>query len=181
VRVRVLLDDMSFKGRDAMIAALDAHPNIEIRMFNPFAHRGARGLDFITDVKRVNHRMHNKLMVMDNALAIVGGRNVGDHYFQVHTEANFRDLDVAASGPVIREISSVFDYFWNGEWAVPISALVERRYTDADLQQARETLGERIAADKLPLSDRSGCGPAQVGAQGRDRQVRLGAGPYRLG
>ena len=68
---------MSFKGRDAMIAALDAHTNIEIRMFNPFAHRGARGLDFITDFKRVNHRMHNKLMVMDNALAIVGGRNIG--------------------------------------------------------------------------------------------------------
>jgi putative cardiolipin synthase len=150
VRVRVLLDDMSFKGRDAMIAALDAHPNIEIRMFNPFAYRGARGLDFITDFKRVNHRMHNKLMVMDNALAIIGGRNVGDHYFQVHTEANFRDLDIAAGGPVVREISSVFDHFWNGEWAVPISALAGRPYTEADLQQARETLSERIAADSYP-------------------------------
>jgi putative cardiolipin synthase len=150
VRVRVLLDDMSFKGRDAMIAALDAHPNIEIRMFNPFAHRGARGLDFITDFKRVNHRMHNKLMVMDNALAIVGGRNIGNHYFQVDTEANFRDLDIAAGGPVVREISSVFDYFWNGEWAVPISALVGRPYTEADLQRARETLNERIAADDYP-------------------------------
>lgn len=150
VRVRVLLDDMSFKGRDATIAALDAHPNIEIRMFNPFAHRGARGLDFITDFKRVNHRMHNKLMVMDNALAIVGGRNVGDHYFQVHTEANFRDLDIATGGPVVREISSVFDHFWNGDWAVPISALVGRPYTEADLQQARQTLSERIAADNYP-------------------------------
>jgi putative cardiolipin synthase len=150
VRVRVLLDDMSFKGRDAMIAALDAYPNIEIRMFNPFAHRSARGLDFITDFKRVNHRMHNKLMVMDNALAIVGGRNIGNHYFQVDTEANFRDLDVAAGGPVVREISSVFDYFWNGEWAVPISALAGRRYTKADLQQARQTLSERIAADNYP-------------------------------
>jgi putative cardiolipin synthase len=150
VRVRVLLDDISFKGRDAVIAALNAHPNIEIRMFNPFAHRGARGLDFITDFGRVNHRMHNKLMVMDNAMAIVGGRNIGDHYFQVHTEANFRDLDVAAVGPVVREISSVFDHFWNGKWAVPISALVDRPYTDADLKTALETMREHIAMDDYP-------------------------------
>jgi putative cardiolipin synthase len=119
-------------------------------MFNPFTHRGARGLDFITDFNRVNHRMHNKLMVMDNALAIVGGRNVGNHYFGVRTEANFRDLDVAAGGPVVREISSVFDYFWNGEWAVPISVLVDRPHTEADLQQARATLHERIVADNYP-------------------------------
>jgi putative cardiolipin synthase len=150
VRVRVLLDDISFKGRDSVIAALDAHPKVEIRMFNPFAHRGARGLDFITDFKRVNHRMHNKLMVMENTLAIVGGRNIGDHYFGVHTEANYRDLDVAAAGPVVREISSVFDHFWNGDWAVPISALVDRPYSEQDLQAARATLRERIAADHYP-------------------------------
>jgi putative cardiolipin synthase len=150
VRVRVLLDDINFKGRDAVIAALDAHPNIEIRLFNPFAHRGARGLDFLADFQRVNHRMHNKLMVMDNALAIVGGRNVGDHYFGVHAEANFRDLDVAAGGPVVRQISSVFDHFFNGKWAVPIAVLVDRPYTEADLGQARATLHERIAADNYP-------------------------------
>jgi len=150
VRVRVLLDDITFKGRDAVIAALDAHPKIEIRMFNPFAHRGARGLDFIADFKRVNHRMHNKLMVMDNALAIVGGRNIGDHYFGVHTEANYRDLDVAAGGPVVQEISAVFDHFFNGDWAIPISALVDRPYTDKDLQEARATLRERIATDNYP-------------------------------
>jgi putative cardiolipin synthase len=150
VRVRVLLDDISFKGRDAVIAALDAHPNIEIRMFNPFAHRGARGLDFLTDFGRVNHRMHNKMMIMDNALAIIGGRNVGDHYFDVHTEANFRDLDVAAGGPVVREISSVFDHFWNGRWAVPIAALVDRPFTGEDLRQARATLRERIAEEDYP-------------------------------
>ncbi len=150
VRVRVLLDHISFKGRDSVIAALDAHPKVEIRMFNPFAHQGARGLDFITDFKRVNHRMHNKLMVMDNTLAIVGGRNIGDHYFGVHTEANYRDLDVAAAGPVVREISSVFDHFWNGDWAVPISALVDRPYSEQDLQAARATLRERIAADHYP-------------------------------
>lgn len=150
VRVRVLLDDMNFKGRDAVLAALDAHPNIEIRVFNPFALRGARGLEFLTNFARVNHRMHNKLLVMDNTLAIVGGRNIGNHYFQVDTQANFRDLDVAAGGPVVREISSVFDHFWNGDWAVPISVLVERAYTEKDLQAARTTIREGIAADHYP-------------------------------
>lgn len=80
VRVRILLDDINLKGRDAVIAALDAHPNIEIRLFNPFAHRSARALDFIADFNRVNRRMHNKLMAIDNAVAIVGGRNIGNHY-----------------------------------------------------------------------------------------------------
>jgi putative cardiolipin synthase len=87
---------------------------------------------------------------MDNALAIVGGRNVGNHYFGVHTEANFRDLDVAAGGPVVREISTVFDHFFNGEWAVPIAVIVDRPYTEKDLQAARATLRERIAEDKYP-------------------------------
>jgi len=150
VRVRLLLDDMTFKGRDPALAALDAHPNIEIRMVNPFAQRSARGLEFLTNFQRLNHRMHNKTLVMDNALAIVGGRNVGDHYFEVHTNANFRDLDVAAGGPVVREISSVFDRFWNGHWSVPISALVDRPATQADLQAARTTLRALIAADNYP-------------------------------
>jgi putative cardiolipin synthase len=150
VRVRVLLDDINLKGRDAVIASLDAHPNIKIRLFNPFAHRSARALDFIADFDRINHRMHNKLMVMDNAVAIVGGRNIGDHYFQVHTEANFRDLDIAAGGPVVREISSVFDHFWNGEWSVPIGALVGRPYTQEDLLAARAAMRETMAADDYP-------------------------------
>jgi len=150
VRVRLLVDDINLKGRDAIVAAIDAHPNIEIRIFNPFAHRTARGLDFIADFNRVNRRMHNKVMVMDNAVAIVGGRNIGNHYFGVATDANFRDLDIAAGGPVVREISQVFDRFWNGEWAVPISVLVDRPYTEQDLRQARATLREKIAADDYP-------------------------------
>jgi len=148
--VRVLLDDISFKGRDAVIAALDAHPSIEIRMFNPFVHRGARGLDFVTDFRRVNHRMRNKLLVVDNALAMVGGRNIGNHYFGVDTGANYRDLDIAAGGPVVREISSVFDHFFNGDWAVPISALAGRPVLEKDLREARTILLERIAADRYP-------------------------------
>jgi putative cardiolipin synthase len=150
VRVRLLVDDMTVSGRDAAVAAVDAHPNIEIRIFNPFARRKARALDFITDFNRVNHRMHNKIMVMDNALAIVGGRNIGNHYFGVDTEANFRDLDIAAGGPVVREISDVFDHFWNGPWAIPIAALVDRPHTDEDLQATLKTVREQIAEGNYP-------------------------------
>jgi putative cardiolipin synthase len=150
VRVRLLVDDINLGGRDAMVAAMDAHPNIEIRVFNPFANRSARVFDFLTDLGRVNHRMHNKIMVMDNALAIVGGRNIGNHYFNVATDANFRDLDIAAAGPVVREISTVFDYFWNGDWAVPIAALVDRPYTEADLRATRMTVRAWLAENPYP-------------------------------
>jgi len=150
VRVRILVDDISLAGRDARVAAVDAHPNIEIRVFNPFANRDKRGFDFLIDLNRVNHRMHNKLMVMDNAVAIVGGRNIGNHYFGVATDANFRDLDIAAAGPVVRDTSRVFDHFWNGDWAVPIAALVKRPYTENDIKAFREIVKERIEEEKYP-------------------------------
>jgi putative cardiolipin synthase len=150
VRVRVLLDDINTESDVPIAAALDVHPNIEVRIFNPFANRGARLFDFALDLDRVNHRMHNKILVADNAVAIVGGRNIGNHYFEVATDANFRDLDIAAAGPVVRDISGVFDHFWNSDWAVPVSALLERPYTDADLQAAVRSFRERIAAEPYP-------------------------------
>ena len=150
VRVRILVDDLNLEGRDAGIAALDAHPNIEIRIFNPFAHRSGQALDFIADFDRVNHRMHNKLFVMDNAVAIVGGRNIGDHYFEVHQQVNFRDMDVVAGGPVVREASGIFDHFWNSDWAVPIKALVDRPATEADLRAAVKTVREQITKEPFP-------------------------------
>ena len=150
VRVRLLLDDINLKGRDAVVAAMDAHENIEIRLFNPFSNRGIPALNFITDFNRVNHRMHNKMMVMDNSAAILGGRNIGNHYFGVDTHANFRDLDIMAAGPVVKDVSSVFDHFWNGEWSFPIAALVEEPQTEADLQAVREGLREKIAGESYP-------------------------------
>jgi len=150
VRVRILIDDVNLKDRDAGIAALDAHPNVEIRLFNPFAHRGSHLVGFLVDFARVNHRMHNKLMVMDNALAIVGGRNMSDPYFEVDPRANFRDLDIAAAGPVVRDLSKVFDRFWNGEWSVPIAALVDRPYGEADLSAHMQRIREAIAKQDYP-------------------------------
>jgi putative cardiolipin synthase len=150
VKVRLLVDDMNLSGRDKVVAAIDASPNIEIRIFNPFAHRDSRVLDFLTDMRRVNHRMHNKIMVMDNAVAIVGGRNIGNHYFGVDTHANFRNLDIAAAGPVVREISATFDTFWNGDWSVTIEVLVDRPNTDEDLQAAMATVRKQIADNNYP-------------------------------
>ncbi len=150
VRVRILIDDNGLGGSDSAIAALDAHENIEIRIFNPFANREFTLLNFITDFNRVNHRSHNKMMVVDNAITIVGGRNIGNHYFDVDTEANFRDLDVMGVGPVVRDVSSVFDLFWNGEWAIPITALVDRRYSKTDMETQVNFLRAQIASDDYP-------------------------------
>ena len=104
VKVRLLVDDPFNKpgGSDSVRAALDAHPNIEICLFNPHAYRRWSALDFLVDFRRVNRRMHNKLMLTDDAAAIVGGRNIGDVYYGVNTVANFRDLDVLAVGPINR-------------------------------------------------------------------------------
>jgi putative cardiolipin synthase len=150
VRVRVLLDDINLAERDQAVASLDAHPNIEIRLFNPFANREIRTFDFLSDLGRVNHRMHNKMIIMDNSVAIIGGRNIGNHYFDVATDANFRDLDIAAAGPIVRQASDVFDYFWNGDWSYPIAALVERPFGKDDLEITRNALLAEIDQDSYP-------------------------------
>jgi len=126
VRVRVLLDDANTGGLDPMLATLDAHPNIEIRLFNPFANRGFRVSDFAFDFSRVNRRMHNKSFTADNQLTIVGGRNIGDEYFGANMDVGFQDLDVVAVGPVVREVSTAFDLFWNSASAYPAASLLAR-------------------------------------------------------
>ena len=151
VRVRILVDDINLSGRDARIASLDAHPNIEIRIFNPFANRKFRALDFVFDMARVNHRMHNKMMIMDNALTLVGGRNVGAHYFQAHTRSNFRDLDIVGAGPIVRDTSEVFDRFWNGPWSIPVAQLVKKAYGQQQLVTAVADIRRQIEEDDYPF------------------------------
>ena len=150
VKVRLLVDDPYYKASDPIKAALDAHPNVEIRLFNPATNRRWSRLDFLVDFRRMNRRMHNKLMVADNAAAIVGGRNIGDHYYGVNTVANFRDLDVLAVGPVVPDLSGVFDRFWNSASTVPIAAIVERTYGAADLDAILNRLREEIATADYP-------------------------------
>lgn len=131
VRVRLLLDDANTGGLDPTLAALDAHPNIEVRLFNPFANRGFRAGDFVLDFSRVNRRMHNKSFTADNLVTIVGGRNVGDEYFGANMEVGFQDLDVLAIGPVVSEVSKQFDLFWNSPSAYPAASLIAPAQPDS--------------------------------------------------
>ena len=151
VRVRVLIDDMYFTStRDARIAALDAHPNIEFRVFNPVTHRGLRLWGLVSEFGRVNRRMHNKLFVMDNALAIVGGRNIADVYFGVRTDHNYRDLDVLTAGPLVGELSASFDAFWNSEWAIPIAAVVKHAPSEHDMRRMMQELTAEVGTAGYP-------------------------------
>lgn len=140
VRVRILIDDLHTGGKEMGIATLDRHPSIEVRLFNPFAARNGRTSQLVRAFARLNHRMHNKTFIADNAIAIVGGRNIGDVYFGVDAAANFRDLDLAAAGPVVEEISASFDLFWNSEWAVPAGALLGSSHADEQILETREKL-----------------------------------------
>jgi cardiolipin synthase C len=124
VRVRLLLDDLNTGGLDPTIAALDAHPNIEVRLYNPLMQRGVRSLNFLTDFTRVNRRMHNKSFTVDNQVSVVGGRNIGNEYFGAGSGIVFADLDVIAVGAAAREVSKEFDLYWNSPSAYPAASFV---------------------------------------------------------
>ena len=143
VRVRLLLDDINTKGLDPTLAALDAHPNIEVRLYNPFAQRRARWMSYLTDFQRVNRRMHNKSFTVDNAVTIVGGRNVGNEYFAAGAGVAFADLDVIAVGPVVHDVSAAFDRYWNSASAYPATGLLPSPTTETS-----ELLREKFAATR---------------------------------
>lgn len=124
VRVRLLQDDNTTEGLDATLAALNSHPNIEVRLFNPFVIRSPRFVGFLTDFPRLNRRMHNKSLTVDNQATIVGGRNIGDAYFGAGEGAAFADLDVLAVGPVVGEVSRQFDQYWASASAYPASRIL---------------------------------------------------------
>ena len=124
VRVRLLLDDANTYGLDSELAALDAHPNIELRLYNPFVQRGSRGFAYASDFGRLNRRMHNKSFVVDNQASVVGGRNIADEYFGAAEALGFADLDVVAIGPVVAEVSREFDLYWNSASAYPAAYFV---------------------------------------------------------
>ena len=125
VRVRVLLDDINVAGRDAVFARLVAHPNVQIRIYNPSSARQGvlRLLGFVRNFSQLNRRMHNKSFTADGAITIVGGRNVGDEYFDLDPEVNFRDRELLVAGPVVAEVIAGFEAFWNSTWTKPVLAL----------------------------------------------------------
>src|SRR6266704_1328798 len=126
VQVRLLLDDNNTAGLDPVLAALDAHPNIAVRLFNPFRVRRWRLLGYLTDFKRLNRRMHNKSFTADGQVTVIGGRNVGDEYFEAGQAPWFVDLDVLAIGPVVSDVSRDFDRYWASASSIPAARVLPR-------------------------------------------------------
>ncbi|WP_157071615.1 phospholipase D family protein [Steroidobacter denitrificans] len=153
VRVRVLLDDMDARSRDSVLVALNRHPKIQIRLFNPFATRAGilRTLrELFSRWSRLNHRMHNKSWIMDEELAIVGGRNIGDEYFSVSEEVNFVDMDVLLSGAAVGETLHSFETYWRFSSSVPVSRLHrvgQSKYTLNELRTALLAESTRFAME----------------------------------
>ncbi|SMG15549.1 phospholipase D family protein [Paraburkholderia susongensis] len=153
VRVRMLVDDLNFKDIDRIMAGLNTHDNIEIRVFNPFgsAQEGMfeRTANLFTQIGHFTRRMHNKAMIADNQLAIVGGRNLGDEYFSASETLQFRDLDVLAAGPIVADVSASFDDYWNSGLAYPLRVLNKQKFDQKELDQTRDDLRQhwRVNAD----------------------------------
>lgn len=183
VRVRMLLDAMNLTKEDRMLGALDAHPHIQVRLFNPFGTREPSTFSklgqFVVEGRRLNRRMHNKSMIVDDTVAIIGGRNIGNDYFDASNDTNFRDVDLIAIGPVVPEASHTFDAYWNCDAAYPVKAFRDARDTQEDLANLRVALAKdarsfaqsdyaEAAAEAFPegpTSDRRGAwfwGPAEL-------------------
>src|SRR6266478_4975307 len=164
VRVRVLVDDLNTAGEDRRFMHLGEHPHVEVRVFNPFpggrSTMWTRLLASVSEIPRINHRMHNKLIVADNAIAITGGRNIGDQYFTRDVHSNFIDLDVVAAGTIVPELSASFDAFWNSKYAYPIASLAAPVPAELLLKALEESasspdanwLAQEIATDDLQLT-----------------------------
>ena len=147
VHIRLLIDDGDTLAGDEQIAILAVHPDVEIRIFNPFVYRGhraaLRSLEFMLRAARVDYRMHNKLLVADNATALIGGRNIGDAYFQIDAEAQYADDDVFAAGPIVQKLSTTFDEYWNSALAIPVEALAGGMPSTAAFETNRQSLDQQ--------------------------------------
>ena len=143
VQVRVMLDDINLNERENLLAALDLHPQIDIRIFNPIPSR--RGLikwfNFMSDFSRLNRRMHNKSFTVDGVISIVGGRNIGDEYFDLSDDINFRDRDVLVMGAVVTDIRASFGDYWNSRWSYPVNLLADK--VSSDLPVLSEVVAPR--------------------------------------
>ena len=148
VRVRLLIDDMDLGGRDNGLLALDSHPNIEMRVFNPFDRKIGRMPQFVTGFGSVTRRMHNQSFTVDNQVTIVGGRNIGNEYFDADPTLEFSDLDVMAIGDVVNDVSHSFDLYWNSELAYPVTTLIENRLSEEEIKQLYQKLQSYIEEHK---------------------------------
>jgi putative cardiolipin synthase len=144
VKVRLLIDDISTGGMDEELMGIADHPNIDLRLFNPFASRGMRALDF-WQFQRLNRRMHNKSFTADNQATIIGGRNIAAEYFAYHEGYNFGDLDTLAVGPIVDETSDMFDRYWNHRKAVPMKQVTGQQDDNGErMAYVREQLTKNV-------------------------------------
>jgi putative cardiolipin synthase len=191
VRIRILIDDGDTVAGDEQILRLNNYRSAELRIYNPGKYRGhlrfVRRLQFVLNAGRLDFRMHNKLLVADNAVALIGGRNIGNQYFQIDPESQFADDDVFAAGPIVPDLSRTFDEFWNSALAIPAEALGRahqsgaRRTKPGGLDYAALIAGDQpiagIMSGELPLAWAS----AQLVYDSPDKkQVASGAVPGAL-
>jgi len=149
VRVRILLDDINVDSEvESMLYAMDQHVNIEVRLYNPFASRGFRLADFVTDGFHMNRRMHNKSFTVDGQMTIVGGRNIGNEYFSADEESNFADLDVISVGPVVEDVEKQFDTYWNSNVVITVAAFDHNQASFEDLEKLRKELSEFLESKR---------------------------------
>jgi putative cardiolipin synthase len=175
VRVRLLVDDMDLAGRDLGAAVLDSHPHMEVRIFNPFSRRTSRLSQFVTRMGSVTRRMHNKSFTVDNQVTILGGRNIGDEYFEADPDLAFADLDVLTIGPAVKEVSTAFDLYWNSELAYPALVLRGKPPKPEEIKQLRQKLDEYVAqqADSAYLT---ALGDSNLSYKIREKEVRYNWG-----
>lgn len=153
VRVRLLFDDVFTTATDDEIALLDAHPNVEIRVFNPLSRNSTLVGNFVLDFARVNRRMHNKAMIADGAMAIVGGRNIADEYYQINTSHEFADFDLFVAGEPVARLSAAFDLYWQDPWSLPFEAV--GRVDATALREAVTAFRARTDRPEAAIYDRA--------------------------
>jgi len=144
VRVRLLLDDIFTTVDDAYFSFMNAHPNVEVRIFNPISRKGLFIFNYLGHFSLANRRMHNKSFVVDNQVAIVGGRNIAVEYFQLETSGEFIDFDMLVTGPIVGRVSEEFDTYWNDELAIPMQAL-DKKPDEETIQQEWALVREEMA------------------------------------
>ncbi len=165
VRVRFLIDDSFLQGKDELVMLVHQHENMSFRIFNPYLRRSSDAITRqalnLAEFSRLDHRMHNKAMIVDGRIAIVGGRNLADEYFGLHAQANFRDLELIVGGPIVDRISTEFIEYWNGLWSVPFDQL-----TQVVPQHVDESAVRKRAAETLAIHQERGAQERQLAWQG---------------
>lgn len=159
VKVRLLIDDNNSKKMEGIYLALDQHQNIDVKLYNPYRFRHYRTMDILLDLKRVNHRMHNKSFIADNQIALIGGRNMSNQYYNVSDNYQFSDVDVMLVGAASDEIIHSFDEYWNDDYAFTVKNIVNARHYelryDSLKQQLHDYNQDVSVKNYLDLANRS--------------------------